>query len=97
MTDKYILVDKKLKPASLEEWAKWFETTDRHIGNDHIGDVKISTVFLGLDHSFGGDKPLLFESMIFGGERDQDQFRYSTYEEAEAGHKKLVDEIKQAA
>jgi hypothetical protein len=75
------------------EWAEWFEDAKRKVANTEIGDVRISTVFLGLDHSFeifNGSmkdyKPILFETMIFGGEHDQYQERYATWEEAEAGH-----------
>ena len=46
----------------------------------------VSTVFLGLDHAFDGGTPLLFETMIFGGEHDEYQERYATWDEAEAGH-----------
>jgi hypothetical protein len=53
--------------------------------------VEISTVFLGLDHNFGQGPPLLFESMVFGGEDDGEMVRYSTWEEAETGHKLLVE------
>lgn len=94
MNDKYILKDKKPVPAELVEWANWFETADRVVAKDEIGDIKISTVFLGLDYSFGAGKPLLFETMIFGGENDQYQERYSTWEEAEAGHKEAVALVK---
>jgi hypothetical protein len=50
----------------------------------------VSTVFLGLDHQWGDGPPLVFETMIFGGEHDQYQERYSTWDEAEAGHKQGV-------
>ncbi len=51
------------------------------------GEVSVSTVFLGFDHSFGGDKnPILFETMVFGGLYDEYQIRYNTYDEAESGH-----------
>lgn len=86
MTDKYILEGKTPKPATLMEWAKWFEKADRHVAQDIIGDIRISTVFLGLDHSFGGGPPLLFETMIFGGPHDQYQTRASTWDEAERHH-----------
>ena len=33
---------------------------------------------------------ILFETMIFGGQYDDYQWRYSTYEEAEAGHNSLL-------
>jgi hypothetical protein len=55
--------------------------------------VEVSTVFLGIDHSFGFHKPLWFETMIFGGKRDGEQYRYETWEEAEANHWKLVKKL----
>ena len=72
-------------------WGKWFETADRHVAKTAINDeINVSTVFLGLDHSFGGGPPLLFETMIFGGEHDQYQDRYETWAQAEIGHEKAV-------
>ena len=103
---KYILKDKKIIPVDLMTWAKWSETADRvvrqteiiegiKIGNKALGTpVKISTVFLGLDHNFGAGKPLLFETMIFGGKHDGYQERYSTYKEAEKGHQKALNLVK---
>lgn len=73
-------------PASMLEWAKWFETHDRHIANDTIDGVQISTVFLGLDHSWSGGKPVLWETMIFGGEHNEYQQRYTSREDALKGH-----------
>ena len=69
---------------------------DRAVAKDKIGDIEISTVFLGLDHQYGEGKPLLFETMVFGGELDQEQERYSTWEEAEEGHKIMIEKVKQA-
>lgn len=53
--------------------------------------VKVSTVFLGIDHGFSllnDHVPVLFETMIFGGPHDQDMFRCCTYEEALRQHSK---------
>lgn len=76
-------------------WAEWFEKAERHVAEDHVGDVKISTVFLGIDHSFGQHgPPILFETMIFGGPHDDFQERYHTWAEAEAGHKRALDLVK---
>ncbi len=59
--------------------------------------VQVSTVFLGLDHRFGADgPPVVFETMTFGGPFDQEQDRYSTWEEAEAGHAAAVARAKAA-
>ena len=92
----YTLLDHTPIPApNLLEWARWFEIANRQVEKDHIGDIVISTVFLGIDHSFDvNGPPLLFETMIFGGEFDQEQRRYSTWEEAEAGHQEFVKMVK---
>jgi len=57
----------------------------------------ISTVDLGLDHSFGMGKPLYYETMIFlenedykNNEFSDFQLRYSTEEEARISHENIV-------
>ena len=89
---KYYMLDGQnpVECKDLLTWAKWFETASRRVAHDEQNGVRVSTVFLGLDHCFDGDgPPVLFETMIFGGEHDQDQERYCTWEEAEAGHAKM--------
>ena len=77
------------------KWAQWFEKAERHVGNETIGDSKISTVFLGLDHAFGGGAPVLWETMVFGGALDQEQDRCSgSREQAEAMHAQMVKRVK---
>jgi hypothetical protein len=90
----YILEGHKVKKVDLLTWAKWYETTERHVADEKVGDVRISTVFLGLDHSFGNGPPLIFETLVFGGPLDQEMDRYTTWEEAEKGHKTMVERIK---
>jgi len=96
MTDKFILDGQTpVECPDLIEWGQWMQTADRHVAKTKINDdVKVSTVFLGLDHSFGHGPPLLFETMIFGGEHDQYQERFETWEQAEAGHKVAVASTK---
>jgi hypothetical protein len=68
-----------------------------------MGDqpVEVSTVWLGFNHNWMPDGPIkIFETMIFGGDLDLEQWRYSTEEEALAGHAetcKLVQVICAAA
>jgi hypothetical protein len=94
MRGYYILEGKTPKPVdNVAEWAVWFESADRVVNKTQIGDTWVSTIFLGLDHSFGAGKPLLFETMIFEGERDGDQWRWHTWDEAENGHDKIVKEL----
>jgi hypothetical protein len=86
-----VLVNKKVVPVDdLLTWAKWYETANRHVADDLIGPVRVSTVFLGLDHGFLG-RQLWFETMIFGGEHDGWQDRYETWEQAEAGHRRALE------
>ena len=92
---KYLLEGKKvIREPDLIKWAKWFETSKRDVAKDLIDDVSISTVFLGLDHGFGDGPPILFETMVFGGVLDQEQDRYATFEQAEKGHKLIVERVK---
>lgn len=91
--DHYILNDDhSVSPVSLMEWATFFEDrTFRRVGLDELCGVRISTVFLGLDHSFGEGPPLIFETMVFPeGSDERLCWRYSTWEQAEAGHKEAV-------
>jgi hypothetical protein len=63
---RYILVGQTAVPCEeLMEWAEWFETADRRVFETFVGAYRVSTVFLGLDHSFGHGPPVLFETMIF--------------------------------
>jgi len=102
---------------NLFKWAIWMETADRKVrlDADEASGWAVSTVFLGLDHSFTSTgPPILFETMVFapGGPRrappaegalrttpaftkkwDGAGARYSTWDEAVAGHQRIIDEI----
>ncbi len=92
MGNYYVLDGKTPRPVdSAVEWANAFERDSRIVAKSKLpGDVRVSTVFLGLDHSWDGGPPLLFETMIFGGAHNDYQERYSTWEEAEKGHAEAV-------
>ena len=91
------------------EWVKGMQKVEELLSNREYKIIKqectpgkeywVSTVWLGLDHSFTGGKPLIFETMVFDGERhnnrgsDYAQKRYSTEEEALRGHAKLLDKF----
>ena len=98
MGDHYILDGKEPRETDLMTWARWFKDAERHFADETVGgDVRVSTVFLGLDHSFGAGPPLLFETMVFGGPLDQEQDRYPTWAEAEQGHAAMVKRAREAA
>ena len=88
MAEHYILKDRKPVAVDLMTWANFLSEENRRVAWTENGDVHVSTVFLGLNHQFGDGPPLLFETMIFGGEHDQYQDRCSTWDEAEAMHTK---------
>lgn len=67
----------------------------RRVALDEVGEARISTVFLGIDHQWGSGPPLLFETMVFGGPMDEQQWRYSTWDEAEAGHHRVVEAVRE--
>ena len=101
MSNQHYILDKDKKVVLVDRmtWAKWFETSKGRILKQDFfevsvsglkAEVQVSTVFLGLDHQWGDGPPLIFETMIFGGPKNQYQDRYSTYEEALAGHEKAL-------
>lgn len=72
MKDGHWILDKNGNPmpADLITWAKWIENRsgDRIVKQENVGDLMVSTVFLGLDHNFGDGPPILWETMVFGKE-----------------------------
>lgn len=91
--------NKKVISSSLEEWANFIEgklpTNYRHVGDDTIGNKRISTVFIGIDYSYShGKLPIVFETMIFNNSHGIYQERYATWDEAVAGHNKAVEWVK---
>ena len=100
MNGRFILNDnhKPVPCPDLTEWGTWMQDTERRrVALWQQGDVRVSTVFLGLDHQFAQGDPLLFETMVFGGPHDGEQDRYSTWDEAQAGHDATVARVREAA
>lgn len=96
----YILDDNgnPVLETDLMTWARWFEdVNNRTVAHDELpGGILVSTVFLGLDHNFfGSSRPILYETMVFGGPLDQEQERYATRDEALAGHARWLAQAKE--
>ena len=75
----------------LFEWAKDIEDNSKRLLRQETlpNGIRLSTVWLGLDHRFGKGPPLIFETMAF---QDGDEIlceRYSTRTEALDGHERL--------
>ena len=88
-------------PKPTMEAAEWMEENleRKKVAYDELkdlngDDIRVSTVFLGLDHSWNSKELVLWETMIFGGEYDQGyQKRYTTYEHALKGHQEAINFI----
>jgi hypothetical protein len=71
---------------------EWLWSTEyRRVAFTELGDAHVSTVFMPLDHSMGYGPPLIYETMVFGGDLDGDQWRYATEDDALLGHQNAVD------
>lgn len=99
--DKYILDENNnVITADLMTWAIFLEEQrDRRIvKKDTIGELQVSTVFIGLDHKLSfieerddpDYKPDIFETMVFKDGSDIYCDRYATWKEAEEGHQKAI-------
>ena len=87
-------------PCEIEELEPLFKDIARRrvaIDDIEINGIpyQVSTVFLAIDHAFGGGPPILFETMIFGGNREDIYMkRYCTWDEAEDGHQEALEYLK---
>jgi hypothetical protein len=103
VSGKYILEGTEaVEVGDLITWAKWFETAQRHVGDTYFHldghEIRVSTVFLGLDHAFGDRSPQLFETMVFGDEswHELASNRYATWQEAFDGHYDICMQVADA-
>lgn len=71
------------------------DTTYKRVAQDVIGQLWVSTVWLGLDHGMPWGQREIFETMVFGRDghhvdwHEFDCHRYSTEAEALAGHEAI--------
>lgn len=66
----------------------------RRVAHDHVKGVLISTLWLGVDYSFGrGPRRLIFETAMLGPEGTYDQELSSTEVEALAVHRRFVGDV----
>ena len=82
------------------EYFKWLQANKRVAETTLETGEWVSTVFLGLDHSFYGDgqDPILWETMVFANKDDRNEIyqrRYNNAADARRGHimicERLVD------
>ena len=91
MSDYY---DRNGNPISFKQWAELWTPENKRVAFARVGDVEVSTVWLGLDHGFNpAGPPVIFETMVFGGPHSEDQERYCTEEDALDGHRRWVQRV----
>ena len=93
--------DREGNPIQLGTWAMHVEDPSyKFLLDENAGRYWVSTVWLGMDHSFGDGPPIIFETMAFvrasdeireiTGLQDVYQIRYHTEAEAREGHVRVV-------
>lgn len=89
--------DRDSKAVDQQVWIGLLGQRDagRVLRTEVAGVAFVSTVWLGLDHQYGDGPPLIFETQVFGGEWDAEQWRYTTEEEAARGHLAIVDALRE--
>jgi hypothetical protein len=100
----YRLADDGITPVAAYDalaWARWFESVDRHIAEDRYAqgdgtDVRVSTVFLGLNHNWGDGPPILWETLVFNGPLDGEMNRYNSHAAAVKGHHAMCIRVRAA-
>ena len=92
----YVLENGKIRPAKdlIEASAQLSDITTRRVDFTELENCTVSTVFLGLDHNLSGKgTPILFETLIQGGEYDGCQWRYAAMGQAKKAHREIVDAL----
>jgi hypothetical protein len=72
---------------------------DRRVALDKVDeDIEVSTVFLVIDHNhfpkLNDGRPILFETMVFGGKYNEMCERCSTWDEAVKQHNVVLEFVK---
>lgn len=94
---QYIL-NKRGEPVPCADdllWGTFMQSNERIVGKDRLCKVQVSTVFLGLDHSYmGTGPPILWETMIFGGGSEDYSCRCGgTIKDAQAMHARAIQYV----
>lgn len=79
------------QPITEEEWFYSRRTfSNRRIALTASHGIRVSTVWLGLDHAFDFGRrphvPIIFETMVFGIDNNDNMWRYATLHDARKGH-----------
>lgn len=88
----YVLRGREPVPCDASQCAEEMALGNRVVRRTRLGPFLISTVFLGVNHSFLEGRPILFETMVFEGSSSRETCirRCATWEEAEVQHEATI-------
>lgn len=93
MAYEYVYFDTDGKPCTVEQMEKLMRTEQIVQQTLLPNGLWVSTVYLGINYSYGSHPPAIFETMVFKGKGDYSDLycqRYSTKSEALVGHADIV-------
>lgn len=97
MSIRYFTLDENDNVVPVDKYV-WLDLdsvkANRIVKKTEIGEVEVSTIFLGMFFGSEDEVPLVFETVIFGGEFDQSRIRYASKAEALEGHDIFVKVVK---
>lgn len=94
-----IFYDRDARPLTREAYMHvGIDRVDNRVATSAFGGVRVSTIYLGIDHNHGAwitghSRPLIYETKVFAGERVAEirgldlEWRYTYEREARLGHK----------
>ena len=100
------ILDKDKNPVKVSDplvWAEFFASPieNRRVAHTNIlgGEIYVSTVFVGWQsphykHRDNQSWPMLFETLVFGGQLDGALERSPTWDDAERLHNFMVERVK---
>jgi hypothetical protein len=94
-----IYYDRQGQPMTLHQWAEKFHDEHyTHLARDVIGPdepldpaplITVSTYWLGVHPNWRNEEPLIYETLIIGGQYDATAMRYATETQAREGHQRV--------
>jgi hypothetical protein len=93
-----LLPDRTMTEGSFEEWKQMIARKANIIGHFETTLHLVSTYFAGIDlRPFGNCPPILFETAVFAIVGDDYEpldlsWRYSSWDDAEAGHESAIEQ-----
>lgn len=85
--------DPEGRPLGLLEWANMTEPRNTIRKRNAVRGYFVSTIWLGIDRSWDGGTPLIFETMVFGPNTCNVVNRYPSKATAWEGHRYAVEAL----